>query len=177
MIKLNPGEKIFLSYNGAFLKLNQIKGGDLRRIAGSDAIKENLSLANFFYNGHVYHIENAWKTSSMCWGIVEHACKEILRPSYFLDDLMGVFVPRVVSNLARHNIALVIFQNRLYAVRKLQSNRWLGIHIISQVKLGDLVVLDEHGNIVETIQKSKEHQKRINRHRRSDTKIIAALDP
>ncbi len=51
------------------------------------------------------------------------------------------------------------------------------IHIISQVKLGNLVILDKHGNIVETIQKSIDHNKRINCRRRSDTKIIAALDP
>ncbi|MFQ6123305.1 MAG: hypothetical protein ACE5R6_01680 [Candidatus Heimdallarchaeota archaeon] len=157
--------------------MNLSNGRDLRREAESKALEENLSYAKFFCNGHIYHIENAWKTSSICLDIVEHACKEILRPSYFLDALMAVFVPRVVSKLVRHNIALAIFQKRLYAVRKLQSNQWLGIHILSKNHLGDSVVLDEHGNIIRTIQRSPKHQKRINSRRRPDTKIIAALYP
>ena len=114
---------------------------------------------------------------SICSGIAEHACKEILRPSYFLDDLMDVFVPRVISALVRQNIALMVHQKRLYAVRKLQKNQWLGVEVLSRTKLGASVVLDEHGNIVKTIQRTRKHQKKINRRRRPDTKIIAALNP
>ena len=77
----------------------------------------------------------------------------------------------------KHNICLIVLQKRVYAVRKEQNDQWFGVEVISKKNIGDPVILDQSGNVLEICQRTKEQQTRINRRRRFDTKVIAAFTP
>ncbi len=150
-----------------FFELNRVNGDQPR-----DPIQNQNP---FFYAGHSYAIKNAWKTQSICSQFITHVINELIRPSFFLENLTDLFEAKTILNLLKHNICLIVLQKRIYAVRKDQNEQWLGMEVISKKHIGDPVILDQGGNILETFKRTKKQQTLINRRRRFDTKLIAAF--
>jgi len=167
-------EQIFLSYKNTFLELNKTNGKPFNKLNRNGS---QPSIYDIYHAGHPYRIKNAWKIQTICANLAEHIVKEILRPSYFLDCLMGLFSPEIIVKLTIQNISIAIIQKQVYAIRKIHQNQWFGVEVLSPKKLGDPVILDEQGNIIQTLQQPKKQQIRINRCRRFDTKILAAFTP
>lgn len=150
---------------------------ELNRVNGDPSSEILQKRSPFFYAGHSYAIKNAWKTKSTCSQFITHVINELIQPSFFLEELTDLFEAKTVLNLMKHNICLIVLQKRVYAVRKDQNDQWFGVEVISKKKIGDPVILDQSGNVLETCQRTKEQQTRINRRRRFDTKIIAEFTP
>jgi hypothetical protein len=166
-LKETGNEKIFLSFNNRFLELNQV----------NNDLDCDWSANQLRYNGFAYTTTNAWQSESICYRFVEHVIKTIIRPSFFLDNLMELFEPKTIKILLKHNIGLIVREKKVYAVQKTKKNRWLAVEVIAKNKLGEPVILDEKGAIVEQVSRTKAHQTRVNRRRRFDTKLIAAFTP
>ncbi len=160
-------EKVFLSFNNRFFELNKVNNDQ----------GFNWSANKLRFNGFAYTTINAWQSESICYRFAEHVIKSIIRPSFFLDNLMELFDPKTIKTLLKHNIGLIVREKKVYAVQKTKKNRWLAVEVIAKNKLGDPVILDEKGAIVEHICRTKAHQTRVNRRRRFDTKLIAAFTP
>lgn len=148
---------------------------ELNRVNGDQSSETIQKRSPFFYAGHNYSIKHAWKTKSIGSQFITHVVNELIQPSFFLEDLTDLFESKTVLNLMRHNICLIVLHKRVYAVRKEQNEQWFGVEIHSKKNIGDPVILDQRGNVLETYKRTKEQQTRINRRRRFDTKLIAAF--
>ena len=115
---------------------------ELNRVNGDQPNEPIQKQDPFFYAGQSYAIKHAWKTKSICSHFITHVVNELIQPSFFLDDLTGLFEAKTVLNLMRNNICLIVLHKRVYAVRKDQNDQWFGVEVISKKNIGDPVILD-----------------------------------